>query len=45
VGPSVLGGLPGSSSGGLFLAFGWKLFIEAQAFTGVLPTERSIVRH
>lgn len=26
-------GLPGSSSGGVSPAFGWKLFIDAQAFS------------
>jgi hypothetical protein len=37
---SGLGGLPGSSSGGASGAFGWKLFIEAQAFTSVPSTEK-----
>ncbi len=40
VGLSGPGGPPGSSSDGVSVAFGWKLFMEAQAFTSVPSTEK-----
>lgn len=40
VGLSGPGGRPGSSSGGIFPALGWKLFIDAHALTSVPSTEK-----